>query len=95
MVNFYEMKNPHGLGIDNGKLFVSEGEFGLKIMDATNPLDIKLLRHIEDIETYDVIPFNNVLMVTGDEGIIQYDYSDINDLKKLSTIPVFGDDDAI
>ncbi len=93
MVNFYEMKNPHGLGIDNGKLFVSEGEFGLKIMDATNPLDIKLLRHIEDIETYDVIPFNNVLMVTGDDGIIQYDYSDINELVKLSTIPVFGDHD--
>ena len=92
-VNFYEMLNPHGLGIDDGNLFVSEGEFGLKIMDASNPLDIKLLRHIEDIKSYDVIPFNNVLMVTGDQGIIQYDYSDINDLKKLSTIPVFGDDD--
>ncbi len=95
MVNSYEMKNPHGLGIDDGNLFVSEGEFGLKIMDASNPLDIKLLRHIEDIKTYDVIPFNDVLMVTGDEGIIQYDYSDINDLKKLSTIPVFGDDDEL
>ena len=95
MVNFYEMKNPHGLGIDDGNLFVSEGEFGLKIMDASNPLDIKLLRHIEDIKSYDVIPYNDVLMVTGDEGIIQYDYSDINDLKKLSTIPVFGDDDEL
>jgi hypothetical protein len=95
MVNFYEMKNPHGLGIDDGNLFVSEGEFGLKIMDASKPLDIKLLRHIEDIKSYDVIPYNDVLMVTGDEGIIQYDYSDINDLKKLSTIPVFGDDDEL
>jgi len=95
MVNFYEMKNPHGLGIDDGNLFVSEGEFGLKIMDASNPLDIKLLRHIEDIKSYDVIPYNDVLMVTGDEGIIQYDYSDINELKKLSTIPVFGDDDEL
>ena len=93
MVNFYEMKNPHGLGIDDGNLFVSEGEFGLKILDASNPLDIKLLRHIEDIKSYDVIPYNDVLMVTGDEGIIQYDYSDINDLKKLSTIPVFGEED--
>lgn len=95
MVNSYEMENPHGLGIDDGKLFVSEGEFGLKIMDASNPLDIKLLRHIEDIKSYDVIPFNNVLMVTGDKGIIQYDYSDINDLKKLSSIPVFGDNNEL
>ena len=94
-VNFYDMQNPHGLGIDDGNLFVSEGEFGLKIMDASNPLDIKLLRHIKDIKSYDVIPYNDVLMVTGDEGIIQYDYSDINDLKKLSTIPVFGDNDDV
>lgn len=92
-VNFYEMISPHGLGIDDGKLFVSEGEHGLKIMDASDPRDIKLLRHIEDIKTYDVIPFNNVLMVTGDTGIIQYDYTDIEDLQHLSTIPVFGTQD--
>lgn len=88
-VKFYEMINPHGLGIDNGMLFVSEGDHGLKIMDATNPLDIKQIRHITDIKTYDVIPFNGVLMVTGESGIIQYDYSDINDLKHLSTINVY------
>jgi hypothetical protein len=85
------MLNPHGLGIDDGNLFVSEGEYGLKVMDASNPLDIKLLRHIEEIKSYDVIPYNDVLMVTGENGIIQYDYSDINNLKELSTIPVFGE----
>lgn len=90
-VNFYEMINPYGLGIDNGNLFVSEGEHGLKIMDASDPTNIKMLRHITDIKTYDVIPYNGVLMVTGDSGIVQYDYSDINDLKHLSTIPVFND----
>lgn len=88
-VNFYEMINPHGLGIDDGNLFVSEGEHGLKIMDASDPTNIKMLRHITDIKTYDVIPYNGVLMVTGDSGIVQYDYSNINDLKHLSTIPVF------
>lgn len=84
----YEMANPHGLGIDDGDLFVSEGENGLKIMDAENPLEIKLLRHIKDIKTFDVIPFNDVLMVTGDDGIYQYDYSDIEDIEHLSTITV-------
>lgn len=87
-VAFYEMKNPHGLGIDNGNLFVSEGNQGLKIMDASDPLNIKPLRHIQDIKTKDVIPFNNVLMVTGPNGILQYDYSDINNVELLSTIPV-------
>ncbi|NBC03329.1 MAG: hypothetical protein GVY20_06455 [Bacteroidetes bacterium] len=85
------MIKPHGLGIDDGYLFVSEGEFGLKIMDATDPLNIKLLDHIKDIKTFDVIPHNGVLMVTGESGIIQYDYSDIQNLKKLSTIPVFSE----
>ncbi len=84
----YSMQSPHGLGIDGDYLFVSEGESGLKIMDATDPLDIKLIRNITDIKTFDVIPFNNVLMITGESGIIQYDYSDINNISHLSTIPV-------
>lgn len=87
-VAFYEMINPHGLGIDGGYLFISEGDKGLKIMDANDPYNIKQLRHIKNIKTFDVIPFNNVLMVTGENGILQYDYSDINNLEHLSTIPV-------
>lgn len=88
-VGIYEMINPQGLGIDNGNLFISEGEHGLKVMDASDPTDVKMIRHITDIKTYDVIPFNNVLMVTGASGIVQYDYSDINNLEHLSTIPVY------
>lgn len=90
-VGFYQMQNPHGLGIDNGNLFVSEGNKGLKVLDASDPFDIKLISHISDIKATDVIPFNNVLMVTGENGILQYDYSDINNLKLLSTIPVTGE----
>ncbi|MEX2347371.1 MAG: hypothetical protein WD604_17235 [Balneolaceae bacterium] len=92
-VAFYEMLSPHGLGIDNGYLFISEGDHGLKIMDARDPYDVQQLRHIKDLRTYDVIPFDGVLMVTGDDGIVQYDYTDINDLKHLSTIPVIENND--
>lgn len=90
-VQSYEMINPHGLGIDNGTLFVSEGEYGLKILDAANPLEIRQLRHITDIQAYDVIPLNGVLMVTGGSGIVQYDYSDLDNLRHLSTIPVYSE----
>lgn len=90
-IGIYKMINPHGLGIDDGNLFISEGDYGLKIMDASDPFDVKEIRHISDIKTFDVIPLNNVLMVTGESGIIQYDYSDINDLKHLSTIQVIQD----
>jgi len=90
-IAFYDMINPHGLGIDNGYLFISEGKHGLKILDASDPKNVKQLRHIKDIQTLDVIPFDDVLMVTGESGIVQYDYSDINDIKHLSTIPVLKD----
>lgn len=92
-VAFYEMINPHGLGIDDGILFISEGNEGLKIMDAKDPLDVKQLKHIKTIKTFDVIPFNDVLMVTGDGGILQYDYSNIDDIRHLSTIPVSEDEE--
>ena len=91
-VGFYGMINPHGLGIDDGNLFVSEGDKGLKILDASDPYNVDQRRHITDIKARDVIPFDNVLMVTGEEGILQYDYSDINDVKLLSRIPVQQDE---
>lgn len=87
-VNTYQMLNPHGLGIDNGNLFIGEGDKGLRILDASNPNKIEQLRHISDIKATDVIPFNGVLMITGKDGIVQYDYSDIKNLKRLSTISV-------
>jgi len=90
-IGIYEMINPHGLGIDNGKLFISEGDYGLKLMDATDPFNIKEVRHIKEIKTFDVIPLNGVLMVTGESGIIQYDYTQAPELKHLSTIPVIKD----
>jgi len=87
-IGIYEMIKPHGLGIDNGDLFISEGEYGLKILDANDPYNVKLLEHIKSIRTFDVIPLNGVLMVTGESGILQYDYSDIHNLELLSIIPV-------
>jgi hypothetical protein len=51
-------------------------------------IDQNLLSHQADINTFDVIPFNNVLMMIGDDGLYQYDYSDISNLALLSVIPV-------
>ncbi len=85
-IGIYKMLHPHGLGIDSGDLFISEGDYGLKVMDASDPYNVKEVRHIQDIRTFDVIPNDGVLIVTGPTGIIQYDYSDVRDLKELSII---------
>lgn len=86
----YPMENPHGLGIDNGQLFLCEGEFGLKVFDASDIYDIgqNLVEHRTDIHAFDVIPFENVLLLIGEDGLYQYDYSDIHHIKLLSHIAV-------
>jgi hypothetical protein len=88
LLKSYPMDSPYGLGIDKGKLFICEGTNGLKVLNATNSLDIKQLQHFKEMNTFDVIPLNGTLMVIGKDGLYQYDYSDINNLKLLSKIAV-------
>lgn len=88
LLKSYPMTNPHGLGIDGNLLFVTEGDYGLKVFDATNPIDLKLLETFSDIRSFDVIPLNKVLIVTGKDGIYQYSYSNPAKLKLLSKLSV-------
>jgi hypothetical protein len=90
LLKTYPMTNPHGLGIDGNTLFICDGEAGLKTFDATdiNTIDKNLIAHYKDINALDVIPFNNILMMIGEDGIFQFDYSDPKDMKLLSKIDV-------
>lgn len=78
---------PFGLGIDGKTLFVCEGEEGLTVLDVSNPRLPVIKAKIKDGHTYDVIPNEGVLIVTGNDGIRQYAYSGF-DLQLLSTIGV-------
>lgn len=84
----YAMESPYGLGIDNKKLFICEGKGGLKTFNATNPMDIQQIQQFKEMDTFDVIPLNGTLMLIGKDGLYQYDYKDINNLKLLSKISV-------
>jgi hypothetical protein len=88
LMKTYSMESPYGLGIDNKKLFICEGTSGLKTFDASKPMDIKQLQHFKEMNAYDVIPLNNILMLIGKDGLYQYDYSNPNSLKLLSKISV-------
>lgn len=84
----YGMKSPKGLGIDNGTLFVCDD--GLKIFDAEDPQTIMAnrLAHFANIDGFDVIPFNHVLMMIAEDGIYQYDYTDVQQIRQLSRLPI-------
>lgn len=84
----YEMTNPHGLSKDEQWLFICDGADGLKIYDAADPGDIELIKKIEGMNTYDVITNNHIALVIAEDGLYQFDYSDINNIHQLSKITV-------
>ena len=85
------LKGPTGLGIDGSKLFVCDR--GLKVFDISDPLNIRQIDDLVDIdevdirEAYDVIPLDGLLVLVAKEGLFQFDYTDAN-LKFVSKIEI-------
>lgn len=88
VVKSIQLTNPQGLGIDGAVLFVGEGSYGLRVFDVTNPVFPNQTLYLKDVKTYDVIPNQKVLIVTGRDGIYQYSYQNPTDLKLLSQLPI-------
>ncbi|MBX2916258.1 MAG: hypothetical protein KF856_13390 [Cyclobacteriaceae bacterium] len=86
----YAMTNPHGLGIDNGVLFICDGSDGLKIYDATNihAINQNQLAHYANIKAFDIIPYQNIAMMIGEDGLYQYNYANLQDIKLISTLSI-------
>jgi len=90
LLTTYQMDNPHGLAITNDEiLYVCDGDSGLRVYDAEEPLNLDEIHHETGLPTYDVIALaNDVVMVVGSDGLYQYDATDPTNLLKLSIIPV-------
>ena len=57
--------------------------------DISNLNNIELIKHFEDINSVDVIPFMDVLMVIGSDGFHQYNYDcELGEIEYISTIPI-------
>ncbi len=90
LIQSYPMNGPNGLGIDGDILFVCDGDAGLKVYNAADKLHIddNMIARFPNINTYDVIPVGGYLFMIGDDGFYQYDYSDLQDIRQISFIPV-------
>ena len=86
LLKTYDMTEPQGLTYKGEYLYVCDA--GLKIYNRTNPLDLKLVKHISDIDGFDVIalPGAEVLMLVGKDGFFQYDITDPTQPVKISEI---------
>ena len=90
LLKSYPMFGPQGLGIDDDLLFICDGDAGLKIYNAADPLTITQhpIASFPSINAYDVIPMNKYLFMIGEKGFILYDYSNIQNIKQIGIIPV-------
>jgi len=90
LVKSYDMTNPHGLGIQEDKtLFICDGEAGLKVYDASDPLKIdqNLLYHFPEMNAFDVIPLGELIMMISSDGLYQYSFEE-GIMTQLSFIPI-------
>ncbi len=90
LVGSFNMTKPYGVGIEGNTLFVCDGDAGLKIYNAADKTKItdNLIAAFPGIKTFDVIPVNGYLFMIGEGGFYLYDYSNLNDIKQISKIPV-------
>jgi hypothetical protein len=87
LIKTYGMTNPHGLGKEGDVLFICDGAAGIKMYDAADVKNLKLIKRITGMETYDVIASNSRALVVAKDGLYQYDYSKSN-IRLLSKIPL-------
>lgn len=83
----YPMKKPKGLSVLGDYLYLCDD--GLKIYDKSDPLGLKEMSHLSNLETYDVIAIDNThILIVGDGGFYQYDVSDPASPKEISRLTV-------
>jgi hypothetical protein len=86
LLRVYAMNNPKGLAKDGNYLFICDGEAGVKVYNASNVLNLQHIKTIEGIDPFDVITLNGLAIVVAKDGLYQYDYSNINNIRFLSKI---------
>lgn len=88
LLKSYSFTNPHGLSKDGNLLFICDSKDGLKVFDASDVMNLKLIKNIGGIETYDVIANNNIALVVAKDGLYQYNYTNTNNIRLLSKIGI-------
>ncbi|HUQ96464.1 MAG TPA: hypothetical protein VM010_02280 [Chitinophagaceae bacterium] len=86
LIKTYPLTHPQGLSKDGNLLFICDDGDGLKIYDATKPEALQLLKTITGLQTYDVIAFGGRAIVVAKDGLYQFDYSDIKNIRQLSKL---------
>ena len=84
LIKSLDMWSPTGLGVDGDKLFICDGDSGLKLFQLERKdefqdveINLELKSSDAEIDCYDVIAHDNTLIVSNRENIRQFDYSSL------------------
>lgn len=91
LLKTYPFAHPKGLSKEGNTLMVCDGEIGVKIYDASNPENIKLLQSLALEEAYDVICYNNIAYISAKDGLYQYNFSKPDQTRLISKISISHD----
>ncbi|MFN8672727.1 MAG: hypothetical protein U0457_11695 [Candidatus Sericytochromatia bacterium] len=87
IVKSYPLRKPWGLAIKDSMLYVCDYEDGLKIFDAKEAENLKELKVININTPKDIIlNENNLGIIISDDGIYEYDFSNLNEYQKLEPL---------
>ncbi|MGK7395630.1 MAG: LVIVD repeat-containing protein [Candidatus Cyclobacteriaceae bacterium M3_2C_046] len=95
LLTSFPLDEPYGLGVSDSLLFVCQGNQGLNLFSLKDPANPIFRRQISSSFSYDVIPLKKqkILILTGNDGIEQYNYKDPDSIYMLSRIPVISLED--
>lgn len=87
LISSRNLARPIGLSLYNNYLFVCDDE--VKVFDISDPSDSQLVTSL-DINSFDVIINNGILVLIGQNGLYQYslDPNDITNITPLSTLNI-------
>ena len=88
LVSRKDMYNPHGLGIYNDHLIVSDGTAGIKIVDVSTPTEPNIVNSAPIQFAYDVIIDYPLALIVGETDLFQYDISNLPEMQLISQTPI-------
>ena len=86
LVSTYPLTHPIGLAKDGTTLFICDDKDGLKVYNAADANNLQLIKQLKDARVYDVIAENGLAIVVASDGIYQYDYTDLKNIRLISKL---------
>ncbi len=87
LITTVDVRSPRGLSLDGDLLFVCNDINGFTVFDVSTPSSPRIIEQTRDLTAWDAIAKDGVLIVVGTKELVQYDYSDPNNLVELSRLP--------